>query len=80
MIHSEDIDAVHSFIIDNAPDDVVECWQSLKAAVLGQPDVQQLKAEIAALVTELDGLYLDQDMPKCTVAHYVNKLRQLSAV
>ena len=53
---------------------------ALNAKEAGQPDVQQLKAEIAALVTELDGLYLDQDMPKCTVAHYVNKLRQLSAV
>ena len=56
-----------------------KAWQTLKSAVLSQPDVQQLKAEIAALATDLE-CHLYSQFTEQMYLELRKRMRQLSTV
>ena len=78
MTHKEAFELVDNQLLMQRDHAAREAWQTLKSEVLSQPDVQQLKAEIAALVVKVDAIP-QRELP-LMVGEFIERMRQLSAV
>jgi hypothetical protein len=78
---NRDCEIVNVFLTHNSPDDVYQAWGRIRATleVSQTTGVQQLRAEIAALATEIESC-LGRIPSDDKVFSLIAKMRQLSAI